>query len=219
MKNILIAYCFLVTGIFASAQNGTVTDIDGNVYHTINIGTQVWMMENLKTTRFRNGDLIHNISMTSEWDNMKSGACCDYENTLNYSKIFGKLYNWYAVIDPRNIAPEGWHVPSAADWDILINWLGGDKIAGGKLKETGTKYWNYPNKGATNESGFSALPGGSRYFSGQFLQLGTLGFWWSTTKSNKKYAYSVNLSYDGRGVGYYKYLRLNGGLSVRCVKD
>jgi uncharacterized protein (TIGR02145 family) len=219
MKNILFAISFLVTGILASAQGSTVTDIDGNVYHTVAIGTQVWMVENLKTTKYRNGDLIHNISMTPEWDNLTSGACCDYENTLNNSKIFGKLYNWFAVNDSRNIAPAGWHVPSAAEWDILITWLGGENVAGGKLKETGTKHWNNPNTGATNESGFTALPGGSRYFSGQFLQSGTIGFWWSSTKSSKRYAYSMNLSYDSKGVGYYKFLRLNGGLSVRCVKD
>jgi len=219
MKNILIAFLFLVTGILSSAQGETVVDIDSNVYHTVTIGTQVWMVENLRTTRYRNGDPIHHITMTSEWDNIKSGASCDYANTLNYRKVYGKLYNWYAVNDSRNIAPIGWHVPSSDEWNMLITYLGGENVAGGKLKEAGTNHWYSPNTGATNESGFTALPGGSRYFSGQFLQMGIIGFWWSTTKSSKKYAYSVNLSYDGNSVGYYKFLRLNGGLSVRCVKD
>jgi uncharacterized protein (TIGR02145 family) len=219
MKNILIAIPFLVIGMFVSAQGNTVTDIDGNVYHTVTIGTQVWMVENLKTTRYRNGDPIHNITMTYEWDNMTSGACCDYENTLSNSKIYGKLYNWYAVNDNRKIAPVGWHIPSSVEWDSLVIYLGGRNIAGGKLKEKGTTHWYTPNTGATNESGFTALPGGSRYFSGKFLQMGTIGFWWSSTITKKGFAYFLNLSYDEKGLGYYKFLRLNGGLSVRCVKD
>jgi uncharacterized protein (TIGR02145 family) len=219
MKNILIALLFLVIGILATAQDNTVIDIDSNVYHTIVIGTQVWMVENLKTTRYRNGDPIHNITMISEWDNMTSGACCDYANTLNNRRTYGKLYNWYAVNDSRNIAPVGWHVPSTAEWNTLISFLGGKDVAGGKLKETGTKHWDNPNAGVTNESGFTALPGGNRYFSGQFLQMGRVGFWWSTTKYSKGYAYFLNLSYDDGKIGYYKFLRLNGGLSVRCVKD
>jgi uncharacterized protein (TIGR02145 family) len=219
MKNILIAISFLVIGILASAQEVTVTDFDGNVYHTVTIGTQVWMVENLKTTKYRNGDLIHNIIIAPEWDNMTSGACCDYANTPENSKKYGKLYNWYAVNDSRNIAPTGWHVPSAAEWNTLITYLGGESVAGGKLKETGINHWESPNTGATNESGFTALPGGSRYFSGQFLQIGIIGFWWSSTKSSTGYAYSLNLSYDGSGLGYYNFLLINGGLSVRCVKD
>lgn len=219
MKNILIVFLFIGIGIFSSAQEETVVDIDSNVYHTVTIGTQVWMVENMRTTRYRNGDPIHNITLTAEWDNMTSGACCDYANTPGNSKIYGKLYNWYAVNDSRNIAPTGWHVPSAAEWNTLMTYLGGEVVAGGKLKETGTKHWNSPNTGATNESGFTALPGGSRYFSGKFLQLGIIGFWWSSTKSSKKYANSLNLSYDNSSLGYYKLLSLNGGLSVRCVKD
>jgi len=219
MKNILIVFLFIGIGIFSSAQEETVVDIDSNVYHTMTIGTQVWMVENLRTTRYRNGDPIHNITLTAEWDNMTSGACCDYANTPGNSKIYGKLYNWYAVNDSRNIAPTGWHVPSAAEWNTLMTYLGGEVVAGGKLKETGTKHWNSPNTGATNESGFTALPGGSRYFSGKFLQLGIIGFWWSSTKSSKKYANSLNLSYDNSSLGYYKLLSLNGGLSVRCMKD
>jgi uncharacterized protein (TIGR02145 family) len=219
MKYVLIAFQFFVIGILATAQDNTVIDIDSNVYHTVTIGKQVWMVENLKTTRYRNGDPIHHISMTSEWDNMTSGACCDFANTLTNRKTYGKLYNWYAVNDSRNIAPVGWHVPSTAEWKILISFLGGEEVAGGKLKETGTKHWDNPNTGATNESGFTALPGGNRYFSGQFLQMGRVGFWWSNTKYSKGYAYFLNLSYDNKKIGYYKFLRLNGGLSVRCLKD
>jgi uncharacterized protein (TIGR02145 family) len=218
-KNILFAFSFIVTGMLASAQNSTITDIDSNVYQTVTIGTQVWMAENLKTTRYSNGDLIHNITCTSEWDNLKSGACCDYKNTPGNSIIYGKLYNWYAVNDSRNIAPIGWHVPSATEWTTLIAWLGGESVAGGKLKETSTNHWNSPNACATNESGFTALPGGSRYFSGQFLQMGMVGFWWSSSKSSTGYAYSLNLSSDSNSLGYYNFLLMSGGLSVRCVKD
>jgi uncharacterized protein (TIGR02145 family) len=219
MKNILIAFSFTVMGILASAQNNTVIDIDSNVYHTVTIGKQVWMVENLKTTRYRNGDPIHIITMAPEWDNLTFGACCDYANTPGNSKIYGKLYNWYAVNDSRKIAPVGWHVPTTAEWNTLVNYLGGEKVACGKLKETGTNHWYSPNTGATNESGFTALPGGSRFYSGQFLQMGAIGFWWSSTKSSSGYAYFINLSFDEGSLGYYKYLRLNGGLSVRCVKD
>ncbi|HPS11806.1 MAG TPA: fibrobacter succinogenes major paralogous domain-containing protein [Prolixibacteraceae bacterium] len=219
MKNFLITIFFIVNGIFVPAQNNTVVDIDSNVYHTVTIGRQVWMVENLRTARYRNGDPIHYVTMTPEWINLTSGACCDYDNTISNGENYGKLYNWYAVNDNRKIAPEGWHVPSAAEWDTLITYLGGEKIAGGKLKEKGNHHWLNPNTGATNESGFTALPGGNRYFSGQFLQQGIFGFWWSSTRYSSGYAYFISLNHEEKGLGYYKFLKWNGGLSVRCVKN
>ena len=144
----------------------TVTDIDGNVYHTVTIGTQTWMVENLKTTRYRNGEAIPNITDNASWAALITCAYCDYNNIPSNSITYGKLYNWYAVNDSRNIAPMGWHVSTDAEWTTLTTFLGGTSIAGGKLKENGTIHWNSPNVGATNETGFSALPGGYRLNSG-----------------------------------------------------
>ncbi len=140
---------------------GTMTDQDGNTYKTITIGTQTWMAENLKTTKYRNGDPIPNVTDISEWYHLTTGAYCDYINTPGSDVTYGKLYNWHTVADSRNIAPTGWHVPSDAEWAILIEYLGGSDVAGGKLKETGTTHWYNPTTEATNESGFTGLPGGS----------------------------------------------------------
>jgi len=142
-----------------------VTDIDGNVYHIVTIGTQVWMVENLKTTKFRDGSSIPNVTDAEEWvghGELHSGAYCNYDNTAANSNTYGSLYNWYAVVDERNICPTGWHIPSEAEWATLIAYLGGQDVAGGKMKEAGTAHWSTPNTGASNSSGFTALPGGSR---------------------------------------------------------
>jgi uncharacterized protein (TIGR02145 family) len=141
-------------------ETNTVTDIDGNIYHTVTIGTQVWMVENLKTTKYRNGDPIPNVTGNA-WAALTTGAYCWYNNdAATYKATYGALYNWYAVADSRNIAPTGWHVPTDAEWTTLTTFLGGESVAGGKLKETGTNHWTSPNTGATNETGFTALPGG-----------------------------------------------------------
>lgn len=138
----------------------TVTDYDGNVYQTVLIGDQCWMMENLKVTHYRNGDPIPHVTDGVTWGNLTSGAYCNYNNDEGNVATYGRLYNWYAVDDSRNIAPAGWHVPSDAEWQTLVDYLGGDAVAGGKMKEAGTTHWASPNTGATNESGFTALPGG-----------------------------------------------------------
>jgi len=201
----------------------TVRDTDGNVYHTITIGSQVWMVENLKTTHYRDGTPIVNASDSSSWVNNTDGAYCDYNNTLSNSSIYGRLYNWYAATNSHNICPKGWHVPSEAEWSTLFTYLGGVSVAGGKLKETGTAHWTNPNAGATNESGFSALPGGFRsgngkLFSGKFFSLGQYGVWWSQTEQNTGNAWDFNITYT------ISYIESNDnaesdGYSVRCVKD
>jgi len=140
----------------------TVTDIDGNCYRTVTIGTQVWMAENLKVTHDCNGEAIPNVTDGATWAGLTAGAYCEYNNDVNNVATYGRLNNWYAVADSRNISPAGWHVASDAEWQTLSIFLGGDAIAGGKMKETGTTHWYSPNTGATNESGFSALPGGYR---------------------------------------------------------
>jgi len=197
----------------------TVTDIDGNVYHTVTIGTQMWMVENLKTTKYRNGDPIPNITNDVAWDTITIGVYCNYNNDTINSTTYGRLYNWYAVNDSRYIAPAGWHVPTDTEWSILTTYLGGESIAGGKLKEAGTTHWQSPNTGATNEVGFNALPGGLRNLS-MFEAIGNIGTWWSSTEGSSNYAWSRYM-YDfyskvARGTnGSYKQL----GHSVRCIKD
>lgn len=202
----------------------TVTDIDGNIYHTIKIGTQVWMVENLKTKHYINGDLIPNITNLIEWDNLKTGAYCDFDNNAAYSEIYGKLYNWYTIKDARKIAPTGWHVSSYEDWATLCDYLGGTSIAGGKLKEVGVDYWYEPNVGATNEVGFTALEGGAHQTGG----FNPYNGWWWTTRSEFRsfdtYGYVEcpwliqMFFYETRvSLGYTRFT--NWGLSIRCVMD
>ncbi len=197
-------------------QTDTVTDIDGHTYLTIKIGEQWWMAENLKVTRYRNGDAIPNVTDENAWSNLRTGAYCDYDNSADNAATYGHLYNWYAVNDPRGLAPEGWHVPSDAEWQTLVDYLGGESVAGGKLKETAR--WSSPNTGATNESGFSALPGGFRSLSGNFYPIGTNATFWSSTESGGHNAWYRYLPYSSSGVFRYSNSR-QGGFSVRCVRD
>ena len=198
---------------------GTVTDIDGNVYQTILIGDQEWMMENLKVTHYRNGEPISNLTNNNDWTNTTSGAYCYYNNDPDNADTYGALYNWYAVDDSRNIAPTGWHVPTDDDWQELIDYLGGSGVAGGKMKETGTTHWNIPNTGATNESGFTALPGGCRGSSlGNFSNIGDSAFFWSSTESNSNGAWDRLLYYHYSGVNRYNNSK-NYGFSIRCLRD
>lgn len=224
MKTSSLIYPFLAIGFLLILTNGckkdddksTVTDIDGNVYQTVTIGTQTWMVENLKVTRYRNGDAIPTVTDGTEWSNLTTGAYCDYENTASNSTIYGKLYNWYAVADSRNIAPPGWHVASDAEWTTLITFLGGKDVAGGKLKEKGTAHWPSPNVGATNETGFSALPGGY-YLVGLFLYQGLYGNWWSSAEDSSL-AWCWGMVFYNAGVFHY-WDDPSNGYSVRCVRD
>jgi uncharacterized protein (TIGR02145 family) len=203
---------------FTSLQAQTVKDIDGNAYHTVDLGTQVWMVENLKVTHYNNGENIPNITDGEAWSNLTTGASCSYDNKVANSKVYGTIYNWFAIIDNRNVCPSGWHVPTDAEWTVLTNYLGGESIAGAKLKEKGTTHWKRPNTGATNESGFSALPGGFRNYDGIFYDRGYYGFWWSATKGKTGVAW-------GRGMYYFygdvnrDYNEMTDGFSVRCLRD
>jgi uncharacterized protein (TIGR02145 family) len=199
------------------------TDIDGNVYQTITIGTQVWMAENLKVTHYRNGNAIPNVTGNSEWSNLTTGAYCNYDNDVNNATTYGRLYNWYAVSDSRNIAPEGWHVPSDAEWQTLVDHLGGTEVAGGTMKTPGTieggdGLWHSPNTGATNESGFSALPGGYRIGGGSFTLLGLNAGFWSSTEAYGYVAWTRFLGYLNSQADRHDLHKLTG-FSVRCVRD
>jgi uncharacterized protein (TIGR02145 family) len=196
---------------FSPRYGGTIMDIDGNIYHTDTIGNQIWMVENLKTTRYRNGD---SISQTAGYDTWCAiGACCDYNNDVNNGSIYGKLYNWYAATDSRGLAPAGWHVPCDDEWNALVAYLEGENVAGGKLKESGTAHWTSPNTGATNETGFTALPGGYCNAGGLFTGLGTTGLWLSTDVVSVIDLYYLNIPTTTW------ICSKNYGYSVRCVKD
>ena len=201
------------------ATEPTVTDIDGNVYGTVKIGTQVWMTSNLRTTRYRNGDAIPNVTANAAWAALTTGAYCTYNNTTKADSItlFGRLYNFYAVADSRNIAPVGWHVPTDAEWTTLTNYLGA--LAGGRLKESGTTHWYSPNTDALNDSKFSALPGGYRnYGNGTFYGVGGSGYWWSSAEYGTSTAWFRYMGYDSSDVGRYGNSK-TGGFSVRCLRD
>jgi uncharacterized protein (TIGR02145 family) len=232
MKMIVVSACLLFTlgSLWDSVSlAGTVTDIDGNVYQTVAIGTQEWMVENLKVTHYRNGDSIPNVPDVTDWSGLTTGAYCEYDNDISNVATYGRLYNWYAVSDSRNIAPTGWHVPTDDEWKQLEMTLGmsqaqADSIGwrgtteGGKLKEVGTTHWLTPNTGATNESGFSALPGGYRYFyHGNYSDMGNSDYFWSSTQYSA-YAWYRTLYYNRSGLHRNLNYR-EDGFSVRCVND
>jgi len=195
-----------------------VIDFDGNVYKTVKIGTQIWTAENLKVTHYRNGDPIPNVTDNTEWSNLTTGAYCNYNNDPTNAITYGKLYNWYAVADSRNLAPIGWHVPSDAEWQTLVNYLGGEEVAGGKMKEAGTEHWASPNTGATNESGFSALPGGMRSDTA-FYQLGNDAYFWSVTDCDSYRAWEWTLFYNFADIYRNDLTTKLSGKSVRLVRD
>lgn len=202
---------------------GTVTDQEGNEYKTVTIGTQTWMAENLRTTKYRNGDSIPEIQDSTAWvkSTLKTGAYSNYANTTNGNdiKMYGRLYNWYTVVDTRNLAPEGWHVADTTEWNILIDHLQSRSIAGGKLKEIGTTHWKDLNIGATNETGFTALPAGYRKsVGGSFSSLGKSCVYWTTTKKNTTESFGYNMLSEGEGCYQVRY-KQKFGFSVRCVKD
>jgi uncharacterized protein (TIGR02145 family) len=189
-------------------------------YESVKIGDQVWMKRNLDVSHFRNGDPIPEAKTNEEWEKAgKEGkpAWCYYANDPEKGKIYGKLYNWFAVNDPRGLAPKGWHVPSDQEWRELVDFLGGKEVAGGKMKTTGTTHWDIPNEGATNLIGFSGLPGGGRYYDGNFSYLGYYGGWWSSTEHSSTNAWHRNLYSSYAVARSYDFKEL--GFSVRCVRD
>jgi uncharacterized protein (TIGR02145 family) len=197
---------------------GSMTDQDGNVYKTIVVGTQEWMAENLKASHYRNGDAIALVNDNTTWQGVNTGATCFYNNDSAANNCpYGKLYNWYAASDVRNLCPTGWHVPSDAEWTTLTTFLGGN-VAGGKMKSTGTQYWISPNAAADNSSGFSGLPGGTRNLNGTFDEIGYGGGWWSSTESNTNNAWYRSLYYTNGNVGGWNYGK-TFGVSVRCLRD
>ncbi len=214
---------FLISLLFANSycqETSTLTDPrDGQVYNIVKIGNQWWMAENLKATQYTNGDPITLVTETIEWSDLTTSAYCYYNNdSVTYAETYGALYNWYAVTDNRNVCPNGWHMPTDVEWTTLTDYLGGTSIAGGKLKESGTIHWASPNTGANNESGFTALPGGYRYYDGLFDDVGTYGYWWTSTEVTSNTAYGRILGFSISGVNIYTTHKVLG-LSVKCVED
>jgi len=185
---------------------------------TVTICSQVWMTKNLDVTTYRNGDPIPQVTDPVQWQNLTTGAWAYVNNDLSTNGNYGKIYNWYAVNDPRGLAPTGWHIPSQTEYTTLNNCLGGDYIAGGKLKTSGTSDWMAPNTGATNSSGFSALPGGRRSNAGTYSNFGTQGLLWTSTTQSATHAWVFSLSYSSTWADFTN-LENKVGATVRCVKD
>lgn len=216
----------------ACPSSPTMTDNDGNVYPAVLIGTQCWMGANLRTTQYRDGSAIPNVTVNTTWAQLNTGAWSYYENNSSNNASHGKLYNWFAAVDPRGICPLGWHVPADAEWQQLESTLGmpanelnspgvrGEiQNVGGMMKTISA--WNAPNAGATNESGFTGLPSGARdgFSDGTFFNLGDRGYWWSSSEGDQlNYARYRSLSYFNAGVGRYSYYK-SSGYCIRCLRD
>jgi uncharacterized protein (TIGR02145 family) len=237
--NIILMFQTVIIMIFASSVIGatplrtdsflsrseapadTLTDIDGNVYNIIKIGDQIWMKENLNTTRFRNGDAIPTTSpafrdISGDTEQIYQWP---YGGDITNVKEYGRLYTFYAASDSRGVCPSGWHLPSLTEWNKLITLAGTQQLAGGKLKESGFTHWNEPNKGGTDEFGFSALPGGSRNEDGSFRNMGEFGSWWTSTSSDRGANYFY-IEHDAVQIfRTYIYQSKIYGFSIRCVKD
>lgn len=216
-SNILIPFIllFLMTILFSCEKdkdhNSLPVDGDGNKYDTIVIGTQTWLKQNLKTTTYRFGNPVRIIKDNNEWVSWQQGAFCWYDNNPNYKDIYGALYNYYAA-HSQALCPDGWHIPTKAEWNILIEYCGGDLgKAGDKLKESGIQHWGINNRG-TNVSGFTALPGGNRNFNdGSFEMIGQVAEFWVSDVASKMVIFNSQAGL----VDWYK----SAGLSVRCIKD
>ena len=224
-KNVLLSAVTLFCIESQGLQARTVKDIEGNVYKTVTVGKQVWMKENLKTTKYNDGKAIPVVTDDKAWEALTTPAYCWYKNDARANKkTYGALYNWYAV-NTNKLCPGGWHVPTDEEWRTLTTYLGGEAVAGGKLKETDTTHWESPNTGATNESGFTALSSGSRNHAGSFDISGSNALffrsnacWWSSSGQYDFNAYYRRL-YNRLNEIYSSLSVKQSGYSVRCLRD
>ena len=205
-----------------SGYGPNITDVDGNSYKTVYIGTQQWMGENLKTAKYSDGTGIPYVSDNTEWSNLWSPAWANYNNDAANDAKYGKLYNSFTISSTtngnKNVCPTGWHVPTDEEWTVLTDYLGGATIVGGKLKEVGTSSWNSTDTEATNTSLFTGLPGGLRNSDGSYSLFGNTGYFWSSTDFNRDNTYFRNLYYTNSNVFRYLLFKKNG-MSIRCLKD
>jgi uncharacterized protein (TIGR02145 family) len=207
------------TEVIFKTPHSTLTDVEGNTYYAVQIGSQIWMRENLKTTKYRDLNNIVNVTDNTVWSGLTTGAYCWYNNdAATYKNTYGALYNWYTITDSRGLCPTGWHVPTDAEWTTLSTSLGGESVAGSKLKEMGLTHWTSPNTGATNETGFTGLGGGFRYTDGTFGGIGIHGNFWTATELDANYAYYRDLQYNYTTL-YRSYPGKVSGLNIRCLKD
>ncbi len=215
-KNFFLITTLLLAGITLGAQ--TIMDAEGNNYKTVKIGEEVWMAENLKSTNYNDGTPIPLVADETAWRDLTTPGYCWYKNNQeSYGGTYGVLYNWFTV-STGILCPKGWHVPGNSEWIVLTKYLGGDYIAGGKLKEAGTAHWKNPNISATNESGFTALPAGRRNGGGIFSGIGTNGHWWTSTETKNNQAWYRGLGNPDISIDSYRYNK-RCGFSVRCLKD
>ena len=220
--------CSITIAVDEVTQNPTsgygpnITDAESNSYKTVYIGTQQWMAENLKVSKYSDGTTIPNITDNTQWQNNTTGAWAYFNNDAANNAKYGKLYNWYAVSKTsngnKNVCPTGWHVPTDAEWIVLTDYLGGYNVAGGKLKEVGTTSWNSPNTSATNTSLFTGLPGGFRYYNGYYDNIGSYGYWWSSSEYDTFTAWNRSLD-SSNGIADSGFSIKGNGLSVRCLRD
>jgi uncharacterized protein (TIGR02145 family) len=214
---LFIILFFLVPGC-DKEEEVKITDADRNVYTSVTIGTQVWMTENLKTTKYNDGTAIPNVTEGNAWKNLITPAYCWYDNDISKKNPYGALYNAYAVTTDK-LCPLGWHVPSHSEWDLLLSATGDYTVAGNMLKESGTSHWLYPNTQATDDFGFKALPGGKRDLWGNFISLGYEGIWWTSTPGSGDGLNGWHIRNDEERVYWdYGYNPIHG-FSVRCIKD
>lgn len=211
-------YFLACSMILAIALNGCGSDDKSESIASVTIGTQEWSAKNLNVTHYQNGDPIPLVTDSATWDTLTSGAYCEYKNSSDNGTVYGKLYNWYAVHDSRGLAPDGWRVASDADWTVLTTYLGGENVAGAKLREEGTSHWLTPNSESTNETGFTALPGGQRGDGGGFGNIKENGFWWTSNEESSDWAWMRYTFYTTTDM-YRDYYRKQSGFSVRCIKE
>ena len=215
MRYLLISI-FAITSLIACKKDETPTPETNST--TVSLCNEIWMIKNLDVANYSNGDPIPQVTDSAQWVNLTTGAWCYYMNDAANGPVYGKLYNWYAVNDQRGLAPAGYHVATHDEWNSLVACLGGDSLAGGKIKETGFAHWLSPNADATNSSGLKGLPAGCRDFDGEFRYMSSYGIWWSATELDNTYSWAHNVYYnDGVHLGFEDLKNL--GFSVRCVKD
>ncbi len=209
----------LILILLSCSSDNDSSNANNNNYQTISIGNQIWMSKNLDVSKYRNGDIIPQVTDPAQWADLTTGAWCYYANFTGNGVIYGRLYNWYAVNDPRGLSPNGYHIPTKAEFETLHSFLGGSLNAGGKMKETGTTNWLSPNTGATNSTGFTAIPGGYCDGNGEFSNFSIASYIWTATENinNNQVWYCAifyNNNFSSLPSGYKKL-----GMSVRCIKD
>lgn len=214
---VLVALILILASGCKKENDFDVTDIDGNGYHIVTIGTQEWLKENLKTTKLNDGTTIKLEPENSAWESLTVAGYCYYDNDPSKGNTYGALYNYIAVTSGK-ICPTGWHVPSKAEWETLRDNTGGENLAGGNLKEKGTVHWISPNTGATDQVGFTALPGGERYGDGRYFYLGENNNFWSTTPGLQNRPLGVRM-YNDSPIFHMSEFKEDMAISVRCIKN